>query len=67
MNVEYVVEQFGGTVAMATLCEVSPSAVSNWKKDGAIPKAHIKFLRQQRPDLFDPPPGAGSAEQPLRQ
>jgi hypothetical protein len=64
MNVDYVVEQFGGTVAMATLCEVTPSAVSNWKKEGAIPRAHIKFLRQRRPDLFEPAPGAAS---PLEQ
>jgi hypothetical protein len=55
MNVPNIVEQFGGTSAMARLCEVEPSAVSQWKAKNHIPQAHIKFLRLQRPDLFDPP------------
>lgn len=61
-SVEHIVEQFGGTSAMAALCEVEPSAVSQWKSKGHIPKAHIKFLRIKRPDLFpeiDNTPGEG--------
>lgn len=55
-GVEQIVEQFGGTSATAALCEVAPSAVSQWKRKGRIPKAHIKFLRMKRPDLFDAAP-----------
>lgn len=51
-DVSAIVEQFGGTSALAALCEVEPSAVSQWKAKNHIPKAHIKFLRIQRPDLF---------------
>lgn len=47
-----IVEEFGGTSALAALCEVAPSAVSQWKAKNHIPKAHIKFLREKRPDLF---------------
>lgn len=52
-NVGVIVEQFGGTSALAALCEVEPSAVSQWKAKNHIPKAHIKFLRIKRPDLFE--------------
>lgn len=51
-NVASIVEQFGGTTALAALCEVEPSAVSQWKAKNRIPKAHVKFLRLKRPDLF---------------
>lgn len=52
MDVNSIVEQFGGTSALAALCEVNPSAVSQWKAKNHIPKAHVKFLRDRRPDLF---------------
>lgn len=66
MDVERIVNEFGGTGAMAALCEVDPSAVSQWKSKNHIPHAHIKFLRMKRPDLFksETPrrvPGAGRA------
>ena len=62
-GVEEIVEQFGGTSAMAALCEVAPSAVSQWKLRGRIPKAHIKFLRMRRPDLFAKPKRRGDRAQ----
>lgn len=55
MDVPAIVEEFGGTVALATLCEVNPSAVSQWKAKNHIPRAHVKFLRDRRPDLFVAP------------
>jgi DNA-binding transcriptional regulator YdaS (Cro superfamily) len=63
MDVGMVVEQFGGTSALAVLCEVEPSAVSQWKAKNRIPRAHIKFLRMKRPDLF-PSEGGPSDEEP---
>ncbi len=54
-DVSVIVEQFGGTTALARLCEVEPSAVSQWKAKKRIPKSHIKFLRMKRPDLFGLP------------
>lgn len=51
--VDRIIKEFGGTSAMAVLCEVAPSAVSQWKRKKRIPKAHLKFLRLQRPDLFE--------------
>jgi DNA-binding transcriptional regulator YdaS (Cro superfamily) len=54
-SVGQIVEQFGGTSALAALCEVEPSAVSQWKANNKIPKAHVKFLRLKRPDLFPKP------------
>lgn len=48
-----IIERLGGTVATAELCEVTPGAVSQWKKEGGIPKGQLKFLRAIRPDVFD--------------
>lgn len=65
MDIPAIIEQFGGTSEMARLCEVAPSAVSQWKAKNHIPQAHIKFLRLQRPDLFptasESPPEQGRA------
>ena len=47
-----IIDSFGGTVALARLCECEPQAVSQWRKTG-IPKARRQFLRAIRPDLFD--------------
>ena len=40
-----------GVSVLAALCGISPSAVSQWKKDG-IPKPWLKFLELARPDVF---------------
>jgi hypothetical protein len=48
-----IIERLGGTTATAELCEVSPSAVSQWKGEEGIPKRQLKFLRLARPDVFD--------------
>ncbi len=54
-----IIDALGGTNAVAELCEVSPSAVSQWRQDG-IPKARLMFLHAVRPDIFGPAPGAQS-------
>jgi hypothetical protein len=46
-----IIDALGGTFATASLCEVSPPSVSEWRKEG-IPKARRMFLRAVRPDLF---------------
>lgn len=70
LNVDAIelIEQLGGNAKAASLCEVSPAAVSQWRHNG-IPKAQLKFLRVARPDIFtavysrttDPLPAPGHA------
>jgi hypothetical protein len=45
-----LIEQVG-TTKLAELCETSPSAVSQWKRDG-IPKPRRQFLSLALPDVF---------------
>lgn len=49
-----VIDGLGGTGETAELCEVSPSAVSQWRNTG-IPKAQLKYIKLARPDLFPKP------------
>jgi len=53
MNAEAnrVIDALGGTGAVARMCEVNDSAVSQWRKDG-IPRSRLMYLRAVRPDLF---------------
>ena len=46
-----VIDAFGGTVAVARLCDITPQAVSQWRNSG-IPKPWEKFLMRVRPELF---------------
>ncbi|WP_180188107.1 Cro/CI family transcriptional regulator [Achromobacter insuavis] len=46
-----IIDAFGGTVALAKVCECEPQAVSQWRRSG-IPKARRQYLRALRPDLF---------------
>ena len=52
-NLEHVkiIEEIGGTVATANVCEVSSQAVSKWKRTG-IPKARLMFLKEKLPMRF---------------
>jgi hypothetical protein len=47
INVEQLIDLLGGPTKTAALCEVTKSAVSQWKNNG-IPKAQLKFLRAVR-------------------
>jgi len=50
-SAEEVIEAFGGPSETAKICEISKSAVSQWKNNG-IPKAQLKFLKAARPKIF---------------
>jgi hypothetical protein len=47
-----IIDAIGGTGEVAKLCEVLPSAVSQWRTDG-IPRARLMYLRLIRPDVFN--------------
>lgn len=46
-----LIDALGGTVAAARMFEVTPQAVTQWRRAG-IPKPRLMFLRVARPDLF---------------
>ncbi|MDP1594152.1 MAG: hypothetical protein Q8L80_07910 [Gallionella sp.] len=46
-----IIDAFGGTCDLALLCDVEPSAISQWRTNG-IPKARLMYLKLLRPDLF---------------
>jgi DNA-binding transcriptional regulator YdaS (Cro superfamily) len=46
-----IVDALGGTVKAASLCGITPSAVSQWRTNG-IPKPWMSFLKLARPDVF---------------
>jgi hypothetical protein len=53
MNTEAnrIIDDIGGTSAVADLCDVTTGAVSQWRENG-IPKARLMFIRLARPDVF---------------
>lgn len=46
-----VIEKAGGPSVIARLCEISPQAVSQWRKAG-IPRARRMYLELKLPDAF---------------
>lgn len=55
MNDSKIIDDLGGTSAVAELCEVKPSSVSEWRTQG-IPRARRQYLKLLRPDVFGEPP-----------
>jgi len=51
MNISKIIDELGGTSAVAALFEIKPSSVSEWRTAG-IPKARLQTLKLLRPDLF---------------
>lgn len=45
-TVDQFIDALGGTVAVATALDLTPSTVSSWKASGSIPKWRIDGLRQ---------------------
>lgn len=45
-----LINELGGTKALADLCRVSAPSVSQWRTDG-IPQARLMFLELARPDI----------------
>ena len=43
MQTNQIINTLGGTAKVASLCQVTPGAVSQWKKHG-IPRGHLNFL-----------------------
>lgn len=54
MDAAKIIEKLGGTAAVARLCDIKSPSVSEWKRNNAIPKAQLNFLRVLRPDIFGP-------------
>lgn len=46
-----IIDELGGTSAVAKMFEVKPASVSEWRING-IPKARRQTLKLMRPDLF---------------
>lgn len=45
-TVDQFIDALGGTVAVATALDLTPSTVSSWKGSGSIPKWRMEGLRQ---------------------
>jgi len=52
MDVNYIIDQLGGTNAVARLCDIKSPSVSEWRTKG-IPKPWLKYFQMLRPDLFE--------------
>ena len=46
-----LIDAFGGSSKVASLCKVRPQAVSQWRR-GGVPPARRMYLKLLRPDLF---------------
>ena len=51
MDPNTIIDELGGTNAVAKLCETSPQAVSKWRKKG-VPSARLMYLKAVRPKVF---------------
>ncbi len=47
----WVIDELGGTSAVARIFDIKPASVSEWRKDG-IPKPRRQYLQLFRPSLF---------------
>lgn len=50
-DADALIDQLGGTVAVARLCEVTSQAVTQWRRTG-IPRARLMYLRAVKPAVF---------------
>jgi len=46
-----IIDELGGTSAVAQLFNIKPGSVSEWRHTG-IPPARLMYLKVVRPDLF---------------
>lgn len=51
MDTNLIIDRIGGTSIVAGICEVTPSAVSQWRVNG-IPRPWMMFLREAFPAAF---------------
>lgn len=52
VDADALIDQLGGTVAVARLCEVTSQAVTQWRRTG-IPRARLMYLRAVKPAAFE--------------
>jgi hypothetical protein len=52
INPSSVIDQLGGTAAVAEMCDIKPPSVSEWRKTG-IPKPWLKYLQLAHPEAFE--------------
>ncbi len=51
LDADALIDELGGTVAVARLCEVTSQAVTQWRRKG-IPKPRLMYLRAINPAAF---------------
>ncbi|WP_025517555.1 hypothetical protein [Bordetella trematum] len=56
-----LIDRLGGTAVVARLCNVKPPSVSGWR-DSGIPDARLMYLRVIRPEAFEGPAAAVTAQ-----
>jgi hypothetical protein len=47
-----VIDALGGTGKTADICDISASAISQWRSKG-IPKGWLRFLQKSHPEIFE--------------
>lgn len=51
MDNNKIIDDLGGTNAVAEICNVTKGAVSQWRKEG-IPDSRLMYLKLLRPEIF---------------
>lgn len=54
MDAKQIIQELGGTAETARLCDVSMSAVSQWKLKNEIPRNQLRFIKLVKKELFKP-------------
>ena len=52
MNPNAIIDKIGTTAEVARICDVTDSAVSQWRTNG-IPKPWLMFFREKYPHAFE--------------
>lgn len=52
LDVGKIIDDLGGTAAVARECEITDGAVSQWRSNNFIPKPWLKYLRERFPEKF---------------
>lgn len=61
MDPKTIINNLGGTAAVARLFGIKPPSVSEWKRNG-IPSARMQYIALARPDALKPVPPSKTAE-----
>ncbi|MBW7896542.1 MAG: hypothetical protein H3C27_15650 [Opitutaceae bacterium] len=62
MDANTIIDAIGTSSEVAQLCDVTVSAVSQWRRAG-IPRARLLYLRAVRPDAFADKPSHEAVDQ----